>query len=198
MNTKHTGERLRLRAFLKAFELLSLSEIDDFIDNLSYKKIAKDEYFIKEGQLADSIAFVLSGQLRSYYFNSNEEEVTYCFTFENSFLSAYSSFLTGIATTENIQALSDVEMFIASKKQIKALEASSNNWLKLLKMVAEQEYIKMEQRIFMLQKESAEKRYADLQLNHPDFLQTISLQYLASYLGITQRHLSRIRKNISF
>jgi hypothetical protein len=62
--------------------------------------------------------------------------------------------------------------------------------------MAEQEYIKMEKRIFILQKESAEKRYEDLLNNQPLYLQLIPLSYLSSYLGITQRHLSRVRKLI--
>jgi CRP-like cAMP-binding protein len=55
----------------------------------------------------------------------------------------------------------------------------------------------MEKRIFLLQKESAEKRYEDLLTNQPTYLPLIPLNYLSSYLGITQRHLSRIRKSLS-
>jgi len=51
----------------------------------------------------------------------------------------------------------------------------------------------MEKRIFLLQKESAETKYQDLLKHHPEYLNLIPLNYLASYLGITQRHLSRIR-----
>jgi len=67
-----------------------------------------------------------------------------------------------------------------------------------LKVVAEQQYIELEKRIFKLQKDNASKRYADLIKHQPEYILKIPLQYLASYLGITQRHLSRIRKEISF
>jgi hypothetical protein len=56
----------------------------------------------------------------------------------------------------------------------------------------------MEDRLLALQMKSAEKRYEDLMKNYPVFLLEVPLKYLASYLGITQRHLSRLRKNISF
>ena len=72
------------------------------------------------------------------------------------------------------------------------------NWIKFLKIVAEQQYIELEKRIFQLQKNNAFERYSDLLKNHPEYLQNIPLQYLASYLGITQRHLSRIRREICF
>lgn len=67
-----------------------------------------------------------------------------------------------------------------------------------LKLIAEQQYLELENRVFQLQKETALQRYTSLLNNHPEFVQEIPLQYLASYLGITQRHLSRIRKQISF
>ena len=42
------------------------------------------------------------------------------------------------------------------------------------------------------------QRYGNLIKNQPEYIQNIPLQYVASYLGITQRHLSRIRKEITF
>ena len=88
-------------------------------------------------------------------------------------------------------------MLTISRDDIFKLERSSTNWLRFFKFIAEQEYIKMEKRIFILQKESAEKRDQDLIRNQPEYLQVIPLNYLSSYLGITQRYLSRIRKSIS-
>ncbi len=140
---------------------------------------------------------MVSGIFRSFYASSLEEEVTYCFRFSNSFVSAYSSFLTQTKTVENIQALTDIELLTISRNEILKLENSSPNWLKFFKANAEQEYKEMEKRIFLLQKESAENCYQDLIKNHPEFLKLIPLNYLSPYLGITQRYLSRIRKSIS-
>ncbi len=186
-----------MRNYLKSFNILTDDEIDTFESKVVYKQLSKGDFFITEGKISKEVAFVVSGLLRSYYHSSLGEEVTYCFTFSNSFLSAYSSFLSQTKTAENIQALTDIELFSISKNEILKLEQSSPNWLRFFKFIAEQEYIKMEQRIFILQKETAEKRYEDLRTNQPEFLQLIPLNYLSSYLGITQRHLSRIRKSIS-
>jgi CRP-like cAMP-binding protein len=186
-----------MRNYLKSFNILSNDEINLFESKVTYKKLKKGDYFIKEGTTCKEVAFVASGLFRSFYYSSSGEEVTYCFTFSNSFVSAYSSFLSQTKTAENIQALTDIEVFTISRDEILKLEKSSTNWLKLFKFIAEQEYIKMEKRIFILQKESAEKRYEDLLTNQPQYLQLIPLNYLSSYLGITQRHLSRIRKSIS-
>ncbi|SFW57592.1 Crp/Fnr family transcriptional regulator [Cellulophaga fucicola] len=186
-----------MRNYLETFDILTPDEIDFFEKKVVLKKLKKDDFYIKEGQTCKEVGFVTSGLFRSFYHSSIEEEVTYCFTFSNSFVSAYSSFLSQNKTVENIQALTDIEMLTISRNEILKLEQSSTNWLKFFKLIAEQEYIKMEKRIFLLQKETAEKRYRDLLMNQPEFLQLIPLNFLSSYLGITQRHLSRIRKSIS-
>ncbi len=63
--------------------------------------------------------------------------------------------------------------------------------------MAEYQYIELENRIFQLQNSSAQKRYTDLIEQHPEFIEEIPFGYLASYLGITQRQLSRLRKNVT-
>lgn len=186
-----------MRKYLEAFDILNKDEIDLFEKQVVSKKIKKGDFFIKEGQICKEVGFVSTGLLRSFYHSSAAEEVTYCFTFSNSFVSAYSSFLSQNSTIENIQALTDVELLTISRNEILKLEQSSTNWLKFFKLIAEQEYIKMEKRIFLLQKETAEKRYRDLLANQPEYLKLIPLNLLSSYLGITQRHLSRIRKSIA-
>ncbi|MFT6983532.1 MAG: CRP-like cAMP-binding protein [Crocinitomicaceae bacterium] len=186
-----------MKNYLQSFNILTDKEIDSFEDLIISKTLKKGEFFITEGKTCKQVAFINSGLFRSFYYSSEDEDVTYCFTFENTFLTAYSSFITQAPTDENIQALTDVELLIISKEKIDQLESSSTNWLKLFKKIAENEYLKMEKRVFMLQRESAETRYNDLLKNHPEYLHTIPLNYLASYLGITPRHLSRIRKAIT-
>ncbi len=186
-----------MRNYLASFGLLTAEELDVLETKVVCRKLQKGDFFIQSGQTSREVGFVVSGVLRSYYYSSAEEEVTYCFTFSNSFVSAYSSFLSQQPTVETIQTLTDVELLCIFKSDMLALEGMSTNWLKLFKLIAEQEYIKLEKRIFLLQKETAEKRYLDLLAHQPEYLQMIPLNYLASYLGITQRHLSRIRKQLS-
>jgi len=184
--------------FLQSFNILTVSEIEDFIQLSTHKVLNKFDYFIAEGETCDQVAFVLSGSLRSYYISDKHEEITYCLTFPNNLMTAYSSFLTGQATQENIQAITVTELLIIQKGQFENLIQQKPNWIYFLKMIAEQQYIELEKRIFQLQRSDATKRYADLIKNKPEYIQKIPLHYLASYLGISQRHLSRIRKEFTF
>lgn len=184
--------------YLKSYNILTDDEIEIFIQKTVKRNLNKLDYFIKEGETCKEVAFVLNGIFRSFYISDKVEEITYCITFPENLMTAYSSFITGQSTVENIQAITDVELLIIPKNTIDDLVSKNPNWIKFLKIVAEQQYIELEKRIFQLQKNNAFQRYSDLLKNQPEYIQNIPLQYLASYLGITQRHLSRIRKEISF
>ncbi|WPV64022.1 Crp/Fnr family transcriptional regulator [Chitinophaga sp. LS1] len=185
-----------MEKYLASFNLLSAAEINYLAGRGQTKTLKKGAYFIKEGSVCQEVAFVQSGFFRSFYHNSEGEEITYCFTFADSFVTAYSSFISQTKTFENIEALTTTTIFTIPRADIIQLEQTSINWARLFKMMAEQEYMKLEQRFILFLKESAEYRYKDLLHKYPEYLQLIPLGYLSSYLGITQRHLSRIRKSV--
>lgn len=187
-----------IELFLKSFNILTDIEIDDFIQLSTYKLLKKSEYFIREGETCKQVGFVLSGTLRTYYISNKAEEITYCITFPNSLMTAYSSFLTAQPTVENIQAVTVTELLVVQKDLLEKLVQQNPNWIYFLKTIAEQQYIELEKRIFQLQTTDAAKRYANLMENQPEYIQKIPLQYLASYLGITPRHLSRIRREFIY
>ncbi len=178
-------------------KILSEDDIDRALTFFTLKSFKKNDYLIQAGRTCDWVAFINDGIVRNYYISSKDEEVTYCMTFPNKFITAYSSFISEEKTFENIQALTDTEVLMIKKKHFQELINSSNNWLKFSNYFAEQSYVLMENRLLSLQMESAEKRYNDLLSNHPEYIQQVPLKYIASYIGITQRHLSRLRKNIS-
>ena len=186
-----------LRKMLESVDILSDSEISNGLDYFEVKPFKKDDILIEAGKVCNWMAFVNTGILRNFYISSKDEEVTYCLTFPSKVISAFSSFMTQKATFENIHALTAGELLVIKRKHYYTLMNSSENWLKFSRLVAEQSYIEMENRLLALQMESAKKRYADLMTNNPEFIQLVPLKYLASYLGVTKRHLSRLRRDIS-
>lgn len=187
-----------MRDYLRAFQILTEEEIEAFIQICKKRQLNKSDFLIKEAEVCREVAFVTSGILRSFYVSDKGEETTYCIMFPNNLITAYSSFITGLPTPENIQAITPVELLVIPKDKIDKLVEASPNWVKFLKLMAEQQYIELEKRVFQLQKNNAIQRYSDLLSNYPHYIQQIPLQYLASYIGVTQRHLSRIRKELTF
>ena len=183
----------KLKSYLSSFGILSDDQIERFVQMAKIKRLAKGDYFIRQGQICKEICFVVSGILRSYHVSSKGNEFTYCFTFPFSLMTAYSSFITQEETRENIQALAHVELLLISKADFENLVDKNQEWQTFLKVIAEREYVALEKRFFKFQQDNAQERYEDLLQQQPDFFHHIPLQYLASYLGITQRHLSRIR-----
>ncbi|MFP3833006.1 Crp/Fnr family transcriptional regulator [Chryseobacterium sp. SIMBA_028] len=184
--------------FFRSFNLFSESEIEEFLQLFELRKVNKNDYFIHEGERCREVAFIKSGIFRSFYLSDDGKDMTYCFRFPNTLMAAYSSFISGSLSKENMQAITDAELLVLKKESMDTIVQDNLNWAKFLKIIAEQEYLELENRFFQLQRDSASRRYAALLENYPDYIQKIPLQYLASYLGITQRHLSRIRKEVSF
>lgn len=189
-------EKKSIVDYLKQYNLFTDSEINEFISLATISTIKKGDFFIKQDEICTTLSFVNFGIFRSFYYSNNDEEITYCFTFPNTLLVAYSSFITQNKSEENLQALTDSEIISISKNTLENLAKSNNKWLNFLKIIAEKEYAELEKWIFNHQKSNAQKRYVDLIHSNPQIVQQIPLHYIASYLGITQRHLSRIRASI--
>lgn len=187
-----------LRDYFESFGIFSEEDIQQALPLFKEKTLKKSEAFISEGERCTEVGFILSGTCRSFYLSGTGEEITYCFRFPGEFVTAYSSFITGQGSLENMQTLTKTELLVISKANVEMLADTSTGWLKFLKIIAEQQYIELEKRIFQLQRVHAKQRYDDLLKNHPEYVQRIPLQHIASYLGITQRHLSRIRKELVF
>lgn len=187
-----------INEYFDSFHVFSEAEIDKLANFFVPKKLKKGDAFIKEGGKCDEIGFIVSGIFRSFYISPNGNENTFCFRFTNELLAPYSAFITGNPSLETMQAVTDVNLLVIKKSILEQVVSQFPNWEKFLKMIAEKEYIDLEKRFFQFQKDSAAQRYSKLLLNHPEYIQQIPLQYLASYLGVTQRHLSRIRKEAAF
>ncbi len=147
--------RVLLQQYFREIGILSDQEIDEVITLTRYGSLSKGEYFISEDRTCHSLVFVFQGMLRSYFTKDDGEEVTYCFTFPKNLMTAYSSFITGKPTAENIQALTKTHLLVFRKEDLEKLTRSNSNWIRLQKFFAEQQYIALEQRIFAYQKEKA-------------------------------------------
>ena len=187
-----------MKAYLQSFHLFSEADITELLALGTYISIKKGDYFFEGGKTCNKVAFVFSGSFRHFYQSASGEEITYCFTLADNFVTAYSSFVSNKKTNECIQALADASLFVIPKTEMERLINTRNNWLTFSKIIADRQYIKRENRILLLQKESAKMKYESLLEDKPEYVLNIPLQYLASYIGVTQRHLSRLRKEMSF
>lgn len=180
----------------KNFPYLLSSDIEEFVQHCNKKSYKKGELLVRNGMICKKVYLVEEGIVRSFYLAPNDEESTYCITFPGSFITAYSSLILQIPTTENIQAVTDIEVTEVPVEVIQKLSANNIRWMRFLKDMAEYQYIELEQRLHQLQHVPAITRYESLLEQHPEYVLHLPVNYLSSYLGITPRHLNRIRKSL--
>ena len=134
--------------------------------------------------------------LRIFYPNDKGEETTCYFSLPGEFVTSFSSFTTGNLSTENIQAILSTELFVIAKQDLELLYNKIPVTQEFGRKAAENLVIIMEKRISLFLNNSADERYQLLLKHNPILIQTVPLQYLASYIGISPQHLSRLRKNL--
>ncbi len=174
---------------------LTNEEWQAFEESLSFRKLKKGELLLKEGDLCRHVSFIHKGLVRFFYLVDGRE-VTTGFVAENQFSSDYASFLKQSASTKNIDALEDVECADISYQAIQSLYQRFPVYQIFGRRMAEQMFIAFDQDNSKLTTMSPEERYLRLLNNQSPLLQRVPLYLLASYLGVTPEHLSRIRKKV--
>jgi CRP-like cAMP-binding protein len=163
---------------------------------LSLKTLTKSAFFVEENKVYREIGFVVKGLLRAYYLVEGEE-INTAFFMEGQWAKAYHSFLTQTASRQWIQALEDVELITISYKHLQHLFANSPAWERFGRIATENLYVASQLRSEMLLLEKPAERYINLAKTQPQLLERVPLYHLASYIGIKQPSLSRIRKRLA-
>jgi CRP-like cAMP-binding protein len=187
----------QLREAINKYMSFSASEWEDIARHFTAKTVAKNEFLIKPGQVAKDLSFVTQGGFRIYSINSEGKEVVSWLAFEGQFISEYVSFFSGDTSPEYIQALEDVELLSISKKRMAYLYGQYPKWNLFGRLLAEEMLVYVKQYVFSLIKESAEERYKKLLERNPQLLQRVPLKHIASFIGVTDTSLSRIRRNVT-
>jgi CRP-like cAMP-binding protein len=171
-----------------------LSEAAQNVLQDHFKKIscAKNEYLLKEGQVCRHLYFLEKGALRGFY-NLDGKEITHWFGFEKDFVTSFHSFITQQPSIENIQLLEGSVLWSISKEALTALFNDFHEIERLMRIAYEKYYIRLEERFVNGQFKTAAERYENLLEQSPHILERVSLGYIASYLGISQETLSRVR-----
>ncbi|WP_341225255.1 Crp/Fnr family transcriptional regulator [uncultured Arcticibacterium sp.] len=184
-----------LIAYILQFGSLNKQQIDLVISKSKEFDLKKDAYFSEAGKVPKQVGFVVKGVVRGCYYNNKGEEITRCFIRENSLMVDYVNFEADTVSSDYLQACTDCKLIVFSKQ----------NWEELSKIIVGWDKIKNKMvQICMHQKsrkgpvisQDATTRYLEFMENYPTLLNRVPLAYIASYLGVTQQSLSRIRKNI--
>jgi len=184
-------EIFREDTFLSPNDLLQLATI------IKLTSIAKGEYLVKEGEINYKAVKVIKGLLAHYVIDNQGVEKTLLFVPENKNSGSLQTTINRKPADENIIALENSILVTVDIRELEKLAANSPGILKLLNQSYKQIITEAALRIKFLIVNSPEERYLHFCTSYPDLEQRVKQKNLASYLGITESSLSRIRARIS-
>jgi CRP-like cAMP-binding protein len=187
----------KIKNYISQIILLKDEEWRHLFNFIEIKTLHKNDLFLKQSQICDSIAFVNYGTLIYYKLLDSVDEITTDFAFEGDWVTDNQSRLNHLPSFINIKAIEETELFIIKEKNLPDLYESIPKLEKLGRILMEQAFIKISQHSIDLQVLSAKERYLKLLKKYPEVFQKIPLYHIANYLGIAPKSLSRIRKEIS-
>lgn len=156
----------------------------------------KNRIIEEEGHIPKYLYFIVSGYVRLFYYHENGDEVTTHINCPPGFITPYFNFINQTKSKENLECITECELLRITKKNLDALTQQSATFRNFSITVFQQSLAYNENRSKELATLSAEERYRKLMKNYPQILQNVPLQYIASFLGMNPKSLSRIRKEI--
>ena len=170
-------------------------DLEKILNAFELQVFKKNDFIVEEGKTSRYMGFVETGMFQYYVIQDGEERTNYV-SLENTFFASVLSFISEAPSLENVKALVDGSISMISKTNLQMLlneiPAFKDFYIGLL----EATLCGIDASRYDLIVLTAEQRYEKMLINEPHLLQQIPLQHLASMLGVTPRHLSRIRSNI--
>ena len=175
---------------------LSAEEINLSAQFFKPVRLKKGDFFIHENQPCRYIGFIASGAVKAYAIDQEGKENITCFKFENEFVTSFQEFVAQEKSRRSIRAIEDSEIYRINYPDYQHLLSQVTAWNGVIKSVMEQEYNQKERYLLNYNNRSAVDKYGYVLSGEPMLVQRVTTQDLASYLGITQRSLTRAKGQI--
>ena len=160
-------------------------------------ELQKNDLLIEENRICEDTYFLESGIVRSYTYDNSGNEVTTQLYSAPCFVNDFLSFFKQSPCSESFQTLTDCVIWKMSYQDVQTYFHTYPEFREFGRMMLVTNYSNLHTRMLGMIKETAESRYMNLMKNHPSIFQFVPLKIIASYLGITDTSLSRIRKELA-
>jgi CRP-like cAMP-binding protein len=154
----------------------------------------RGEFFCEEGKRSNEYLFLEKGIMRSFLFDTEGTEVTTNFYSPGMVVFEAASFFQHIASQENIQAMTNCTGWKITFEELNALFHALPAFRETGRAILVKTLIALKMRMLSMINQTAEQRYEALLTTAPEIFQHAPLKHIASFLGITDTSLSRIRK----
>ncbi|EQB93898.1 Crp/Fnr family transcriptional regulator [Elizabethkingia anophelis] len=158
--------------------------------------ITKNTIIEKAGKVPEYLYFIVSGYLRIFHLNEKGEEITTHINCPPGFITSYFNYINQVPSDENLESITDCQLLRITKTNLEELIDKSTAFKDFSISVFQESISYNENRSRELATLTAEQRYLKLIKEYPGIIQNVPLQYIASFLGMNSKSLSRIRKQV--
>ena len=155
-------------------------------------QLPKGTILFKIGDVVSNAFFIAKGIARTFYYK-NEKELTHSICSENKIFTSATSFFTEQPSFEAGELIEDCTLIVISRQKIEKISFQYPDLNYIMRRTGEFFYADLDLRMYSLHMKTAKERYDHLMKTNPDYILRVPLGYIASYLGMTQETLSRLR-----
>ncbi len=184
----------QIRNVIRSMIEVSEEDLDKFLEYSFIKTFKRKSLLCPSDVIPHEIFFVNSGLVRVIAMDSKGVEHSTHFTMENQFITDYSAFLLKQPSVYALQALEDTEVVVLPRKAIEQGYEEMEKGDRLGRLIAEGYFIYFDNRIKDLYFRSPKERYDIMSTVFPDIHNRVPQHMIASYIGISPIHLSRLKK----
>ena len=175
---------------------MSLETITNITSNFEERKFSKNDFFLREGKVSD-LLYLAEGLMRAYTFDLKGNEVTTNFFVKGRQVFDHASFFLQTPSEENIQAVTDCMGYSITFEKMNSIFHSIPEFREYGRGMLVKELVSYKKRTLAVINKSAEQRYEELIKGDREIFKFAQLKHIASYLGVTNSSLSRIRREFS-
>ncbi|MEL7063829.1 MAG: Crp/Fnr family transcriptional regulator [Bacteroidota bacterium] len=179
--------------YLKQISPMGEDSCQAFASKCASLHFSKGTYLLEAGHVCKDLYFVQSGIGKVYYQKEDGKEIIDWISDEGNILTSVSSFLTQTPSMHYVKLIEDSELVRISYDDLESLFSQYHEMERLGRKLTIMALAQLQGRINSMQFETAKKRYERFLLQYPNCIDRISLGDLASFLGMTQVTLSRVR-----
>lgn len=175
---------------------IPIEEAEEIANMFRPVEFKKSDFLLREGEYSNMYFYLEKGLLRTYLYDLEGNEITTDFFTENNVVFEVTSFFNRLRSEVNIQALTDCSGLEIPYEELNALFHEKPAFRDFGRAILVKEFIASKKRNYGMINRTAEERYQKLLTEQTQILRHSPLKYVASYLGITDSTLSRLRRKI--
>lgn len=185
-----------LKTHIREYVDISDEKLERYCNAFILRKIKKKDFLLKEGDICEFEGFIVNGCFKVSHTDRNASEQILYFGIENWWISDIDSFINGIPSKLNIQALEDSEILLISKENKEKLYQEMPEIERLMRLKFQMSIIALQRRIIDNLSKSSEERYVGFLKDYSKTAHRLTNIQIAAYLGVTPEFISRIRRKI--